>query len=272
MSFVDHGRVEVPRKRPTPRMALDELMCVSEDGGRLPGVALELDAGDFDLRPFADVENDLGVRGLIAADQLTAGEGPAVLVELLDEGEAGGLVRHGVERHAGVQAGDLVDVVVGAAEVLGAVVDDVLDEVGLVLDGEDDGDLAVRFGTIVGFDVGELARGDEGAHVLLDGFRAVGKAGPRLDLGHNLLGGDQPVALDEYVGDHDPAGRGERRLGEAGQAAQEHAQHGAGGARLAGKSDPSLAWVGPCDPGTNPTFAQGRETDSREARLLSRRD
>ncbi len=120
----------------------------------------------------------------------------------------------------------LIDFVVGAAEVFGAVIDDALDKVGLVLDGEDDGDFAIRFGAVVGFDVGELARSDEGAHVFLDGFRTVKGARPRLDLRHDLLGRDQPVALDEDVGHDDAAG-----LGEAGDAAQENAQHDAGAAQ-----------------------------------------
>ena len=132
----------------TPRTACDELMCVARTEPATKVLPANSTLLILTFGPFADVEDDLGVAGLVAAQQFAAGEGPAVFVELVDDRLAGHLVGDGIERHADAQAGERVEFVVGAAEVLGAVVDDVLDEVGLILDGEDDGDFAVRLGSV----------------------------------------------------------------------------------------------------------------------------
>ena len=177
MSASTMAALSLPPKR--PRIGVDELMCVTRTEPAHEGVAcrsetlLILTFGPSVMLKTTSVSPGLSP---LSSSQLAKGR-PSSL-SLLDDGLAGQLVGDGVERHADAQAGDLVDVVVGAAEVLGAVVDDLLDEVGLVLDGEDDGDLAVRLGAVVGLDVGELAGGDEGAHVFLHRFGACRRRRP----------------------------------------------------------------------------------------------
>ena len=87
-------------------------------------------------------------------------------------------------------------------------------------------------GRYVHIDVGELAGGGQDATIFLDLVGVVDGAGPGLDLGHDLGGGHEAIALNEDVADEDAAGgRRSRRLGETGHAAQEHAQQNAGAAQ-----------------------------------------
>ena len=116
---------------------------------------------------------------------------------------------------------------------LGAVVGDVLNEVGLILHREDDGDFAVRLGAVFA-STWTLANCRVAVRMRQSSWNFVGGvdgAGSRFDLGHNLGGGHEAIALNEYVANKDAAGgRRRRRLGQTGHAAQEYAQQSAGAA------------------------------------------
>src|SRR5262249_34512159 len=103
--------------------------AVAEHGAADKLVAGELDGADANLGTFGDVEDDLGVVGIAALDEIATGEGPAVLVVEADDVAAGDLVGDRIQRHALADVGHLFQLI-GALRAV-ALVGDFLHGVGV---------------------------------------------------------------------------------------------------------------------------------------------